>query len=83
MEFHVHANASLLVMGAILSKNVTGKNDQLVMYASRLLNKIKHNYNATHIEALIIVFVLHKFKHYLLGNRFVYLCGSYDIGVFG
>jgi hypothetical protein len=51
-------------MGAMLSKNVIMKNDQLVMYASRLLNKIKHNYNATHIEALIIVLILHKFKHY-------------------
>jgi hypothetical protein len=39
MEFHVHTNASLLAMGAMLSKNVIRKNDQLVVYAFRLLNK--------------------------------------------
>jgi hypothetical protein len=31
-----------------------------------------------------MVFALHKFKHYLLDNKFVYLlCGSYGIGLFG
>jgi hypothetical protein len=30
-----------------------------------------------------MVFVLHKFKHYLLGNKFVFLCKSYGIGLFG
>jgi hypothetical protein len=42
------------------------------MYASRLLNKAEHNYNTTHIEVLAMVFSLHKFKHYLLGNKFIF-----------
>jgi hypothetical protein len=46
-EFHVHTYASLLAMGAMLSHNVIGKSDQLVMYAYRLLNKVEHNYNTT------------------------------------
>jgi hypothetical protein len=41
MEFHVHTNASLLIVGAMSSHNVTRKNDQPIMYASRLLNKTK------------------------------------------
>ncbi len=72
MEFHVHTNASLLAMGAMLSQNVTRKSDQPIMYAFRLLNKAKYNYNTTHIEALAMVFALHKFRHYLLGNKFVF-----------
>ncbi len=39
MEFHVHTNVSLLAMGAMLSYNVTWKNDQPIVYASRLLNR--------------------------------------------
>jgi hypothetical protein len=43
-----------------------------VVCASRLLNRAKQNYNTTQRKALAMVFVLHKFKHYLLGNKFVF-----------
>jgi hypothetical protein len=36
------------------------------------LNKAKQNYNTTKREALVMVLVLHKFTHYLLGNKFVF-----------
>ncbi len=42
------------------------------MYACRLLNKVKQNYSTKHEEALAMVFSLHKFRHYLLGNKFVF-----------
>jgi len=71
VEFHVHIDASLLAMGAMLSQNVTVKSDQPVMYVSRLLNKVK-KYNTIEREVLIMVFALHKFRHYLLGNKFVF-----------
>jgi hypothetical protein len=32
----------------------------------------KENYNSKKIEALIMVFALHKFRHYLLSNKFVF-----------
>ncbi len=38
VEFHVNINASLLVMGVMLSHNVIRKNDQPVVYAYRLMN---------------------------------------------
>jgi hypothetical protein len=41
LEFHVHIDASLLVVGPMLAHNPTGKYDQPIIYASRLLNKIK------------------------------------------
>ncbi len=71
VEFHVHTNASLLVVGTMLSQNLTRKNDQLVVYTYRLLRRAK-NYSITKREALTMVFVLDKFRHYLLGNKLVF-----------
>jgi hypothetical protein len=42
------------------------------MYASRLLNSAKRNFTTIDRKALIMVYALHKFKHYLLGNWFVF-----------
>jgi hypothetical protein len=47
----------------------TGKYDQPIVYAYRLLNKVKHNYTITEREALVMVYALHKFRHFLLGNN--------------
>ncbi len=72
VEFHVHTDASLLVVGFMVFQNVTRNSDQLVMNASRLLNKAKQSYNITKKEALAMIFALHKNIHYLLGNKFVF-----------
>jgi hypothetical protein len=42
------------------------------MYASKILNRVEHNYSTTKREALVMMFALHKFRHYLLGNKFVF-----------
>jgi hypothetical protein len=42
------------------------------MYASRLLNLAEKNYTTIKREALVMVYTLHKFKHYLLGDQFVF-----------
>jgi hypothetical protein len=42
------------------------------MYAFRLLNLAKRNYTTIEREALAMVYALHKFRHYLLGNWFVF-----------
>jgi hypothetical protein len=42
------------------------------MYASKLLNLAKKNYIFTKKEALVMVYALHKFGHYLLSNRFLF-----------
>jgi hypothetical protein len=57
---------------SINNKNHTKKFDQSVMYASRSLNLPEQNYIIIEKEALVMVYALHKFKHYLLGNRFVF-----------
>jgi hypothetical protein len=47
VEFHVHTDASLLAMGAMLSQNIIGKSDQPIMYVFRLLNRVEQNYSTT------------------------------------
>ncbi len=56
----------------MLAHNPIGKYDQLIVYASRLLNKSEHNYTTIEREALTMVYVLHKFGQFLLGNKFVF-----------
>jgi len=68
----VDINASLLGVSVMLAQNPIGKYDQPIIYASRLLNKVEQNYTTTKIEALAMVYALHKFKHFLLGNKFVF-----------
>jgi hypothetical protein len=46
----------MLAMGAMLSQNVTRKSDQLVVYVSKLLNKVEKNYSTIKKEGLIMVF---------------------------
>jgi hypothetical protein len=65
VEFHVHIDASLLVVGAMLAQNIIRKSDQPIVYASRLLNIEEQNYNSIEKQALTMVIALHKFKHYL------------------
>jgi hypothetical protein len=42
------------------------------MYDSRLLNSTSSNYTNSKKEALVVVYALHKFIHYLLDNWFVF-----------
>jgi hypothetical protein len=55
----------------MLAQNPTRKCDQPIAYAYKLLNNVKKNYTTTERLALTMVYALHKFKHYLLGNKFV------------
>jgi hypothetical protein len=68
----VHTNASLFAIGAMLTQNPTGKYDQPIVYASKLLNKVKQNYATIEREALALVYVLHKFRHFLLGKKIIF-----------
>ena len=72
LEFHVHTDASDIAVGAMLAQNPTGKTDQPIAYASRLLSKAEKNYTTTEKEALAMVYAVNKFRHYLLGNKFIF-----------
>ncbi len=72
MEFHVHTNASNLAIGTMLAQNLIGKCDQLIAYASKLLNNVKKNYTTTKRRTIAMVYALHKSRHYMLGNKFIF-----------
>jgi hypothetical protein len=72
LEFHVHTNAFSLVGGVMLVQNLTKKCDQLIAYTSESLNNIEQNYMTIEKETFIMVYALHKFRHYLLGNKFIF-----------
>ncbi len=55
-----------------MAQNPIGKIDQLVMYSSKLLNFAERNYTTTEREDLVMVYALHKFRHYMLGNKFTF-----------
>jgi len=42
------------------------------MYSSRLFNFVDRNYTITKRKALAMVYALHKFMHYFLGNKFTF-----------
>jgi hypothetical protein len=42
------------------------------MYLSKLFNYVERNYTIAERKALAMVFVLHKYRHYLLGNMFTF-----------
>jgi hypothetical protein len=56
----------------MLTQNLIVKCDQLITYASRLLNNIELNYTMAQKETLTMVYAFHKFHHYLLGNKFIF-----------
>jgi hypothetical protein len=72
MEFHIHTNTSNLAIGVMLAHNPIENCDQPIAYASIFLNNVENNYTTTKREALAMVHVVHKLRHYLLENKFVF-----------
>jgi hypothetical protein len=66
-----------------LAHNPIGKINQLAMYSSRLLNSNERNYIITKRKALAMVYALHKFRHYMLGNMFTFYVDHMALNVFG
>ena len=69
-EFHVHVDASSIVLGVVLAQPGEGDMDKLITYASRNLSFAKRNYTTTKREGLAMVYAQQKFQHYLLGRHF-------------
>jgi hypothetical protein len=60
--FHVHIDASTIVLGAILAHPGAGDLDHPIEFACKNLSDSKHNYNMTEREGLAMVYALQKFK---------------------
>jgi hypothetical protein len=72
LEFHVHTYAYNLMVKDMLAQNLIEKCNQLIANASWLFDHVKWNYMTTKREALAMVYALHKFRHYLLINQFIF-----------
>ncbi len=57
----------------MLAHNQIKRFDQLIVYSSQIINHVELNYMTMEHEALTMVYALHKVRHYLLGNLFVFL----------
>ena len=69
-EFHVHVDASCIALGVVLTQSIQGEIDHPIAFASRKLSKAEKNYSMIEREGLAMVYVLQKFRHYLLGGHF-------------
>ena len=57
-EFHVHVDASSIVLGVVLAQPGEGDLDHPITYASRKLSFAEQNYTMTKREGLAMVYAL-------------------------
>jgi len=70
VKFHVHGDASCIMLGVVLTQpRVKGLNHPIA-FASHRLSKVEKNYSTNEREGLAMVYALQKFLHYLLGGHF-------------
>ena len=68
--FHVHVDASSIVLGIILAQPRDKGIDHPIAFARRNLSSAERNYTTIEREGLAMVYALQKFSHYLLGSHF-------------
>ena len=71
-EFHVTIDASGWCLGAILWQYKGEKRECMVYYASIKMSPAERKYTTTEREALAVVYVYKKFRHYLLKYQIVF-----------
>ena len=68
-EIRVEANAPNFVTGGVLPIKCENKKWRLVAYISKLLNKVKRNYEIHDKEMLAIIKYLEAWRHFLEGAK--------------
>ena len=63
-------DASCIALGAVLMQVGEGEMDYPIAFVSRKLSKDGKNYSMAEREGLAMVYMLQKFRHYLLGGHF-------------
>ncbi|RDX67518.1 Retrovirus-related Pol polyprotein, partial [Mucuna pruriens] len=72
LPFELMCDASNSALGVVLGQRAgIGKLVHVITYASRTMDSTQLNYTTTKKELLAIVFVLDKFRSYLLGSKIV------------
>ncbi|KAK1592968.1 hypothetical protein Q3G72_033518 [Acer saccharum] len=70
LPFELMCDASDYAVGAVLGQRVD-KIPHAIYYASRTLNDAQLNYSTTEKELLAVIFVLEKFRSYLIGAKVI------------
>lgn len=78
-ELHVHVDASIIALGAVLTQEGGEGVDHPITFASCRLSKEKKNYSTTKREGLSMVYALQKYHHYLLGGHFKMYTGHFAL----
>ena len=69
-DFILDTDASGTSIGSVLSQKIDGK-ERVVCFGSQTLSKSERQYSVTRTEMLSVVYFMKRFKHYLLGKRFL------------
>jgi hypothetical protein len=79
IEFHVHVDASGIVLGAILAQLGEGNMDHPIYFASRKPSQAEEKYTTTKREGLAMIYEFQNFIHYLLGSHFKFFTDHYAL----
>jgi hypothetical protein len=63
LEFHIHTDASNLIINVMLAQNPSRKCNQLIVYEFQLLKNVEKNYTTIEREVLAMVYAFHKYRH--------------------
>ena len=68
--FYLYTDASNYGLGAVLSQKDDEEHEHPIVYLSRSLTPAEHNYTATELECLAIIWAVKKLHSYLDGSTF-------------
>lgn len=66
----MHVDASCILIGAVLTQGGEGEIAHPIAFARINLSKAEKNYSIIECEGLVMVYILQKIIHYLLGRHF-------------
>ena len=69
MEFHVHVDMSCIVLGVVLTQEGGEGLDHPIEFMSHKLSKVENKYSTNERKGLAKVYMLQKYRHYLLGGH--------------
>ena len=69
-DFTLDTDASGNSIGAVLSQKIDGK-ERVICFGSCTLSKSERQYSITRKEMLSVVYFMKRFRHYLLGRKFL------------
>jgi hypothetical protein len=70
--FEVYVNAFNFAIGSVLSQKDSKDHDRPIYFASRQLSAVEKNYFVTEREDLGVVYTVQKYRHFLLGYKFIF-----------